>query len=74
MADSIYRRIAGDLREEIKSGRLGPGHQLPAERLVREQLAASWNPIRNAIRPLSTLGLTEARPQRGGLTQRGAVP
>jgi DNA-binding FadR family transcriptional regulator len=73
VADLMYRRIAGDLREEIES-RLGPGHQLPAERLVSEQFAASRNPIRDAIEPIGTLGLGGTRPQRGGLTQRGAVP
>jgi DNA-binding FadR family transcriptional regulator len=74
VADSMHRRIAGDLREEIESARLGPGRQPPADGLVREQFAAWRNSIRDAIELLSTVELARTRPRRGGLTQRGAVP
>lgn len=65
VADPMYRRIADDLREEIESGRLGPGHQLPTEGQLGKQFVASRNTIRDAIKSLSTLGLVETRPGQG---------
>lgn len=65
MADPLYRRIADDLRQEIESGRLPPGGQLPTEPDLSKQFNASRNTIRDAVKSLVTLGLVETRPGQG---------
>jgi len=61
----LYRRIADDLEEQISSGRLAGGSQLPTEAKLRDQYDASRNTIRDAIQRLTSLGLIEARQGKG---------
>lgn len=71
MADPMYRRIADELRQEIESGVLGPGAQLPTELELRERFDASRNTIRDAVKSVISLGLVETRPGQGTfVTQR----
>ena len=49
----MYQQIAEDLREQIESGALEPGAQLPTELHLRERYAASRNTIRDAIKRLT---------------------
>jgi GntR family transcriptional regulator len=71
MTDPMYRQIADDLRQEIESGRLGPGSQLPTELELRERFDASRDTVRDAIKCLISLGLVETRPGQGRfVTQR----
>ena len=65
MANPMYRQIAEDLREQIDSGTLTPGQQLPTELELREQYSASRNTVRDAIKWLINLGLVETRPGQG---------
>ena len=65
MPDSMYRRIAEDLRQKIESGALGHGSQLPTELELRERYDASRNTVRDAIKWLITRGLVEIRPGQG---------
>lgn len=65
MASPMYRQIAEDLREQIESGTLRPGSQLPTELSLREQYNASRNTVRDAIKWLMNLGLVETRPGQG---------
>jgi GntR family transcriptional regulator len=65
MPDAMYRQIAEDLRQEIESGQLRPGSQLPTELELRERYDASRNTIRDAIRLLTTRGLIQTRPGQG---------
>ena len=65
MVDPMYRQIAEDLREQIESGSLRSGQQLPTEIELRERYEASRNTIRDAIRWLTIRGLTETRPGQG---------
>lgn len=65
MAQPLYRQIAEDLRDQIESGRLAPGTQLPTEDDFRTQYGASRNTIREAIKSLVTRGLVETRPGQG---------
>jgi GntR family transcriptional regulator len=65
VANPMYRQIAEDLREQIESGRLEPGQQLPTELELRERYAASRNTVRDAIKWLINLGLVETRPGQG---------
>jgi GntR family transcriptional regulator len=65
MAPPMYHQIADDLREQIESGKLAPGAQLPTELDLREEHGASRNTIRDAIKRLISLGLVETRPGQG---------
>jgi GntR family transcriptional regulator len=61
----MYRQIADGLREQIESGGLQPGEQLPTELELRERYSASRNTVRDAIKWLMNLGLVETRPGQG---------
>jgi len=74
MSRPMYRIIAEDLREQIETGALEPGAQLPTETKLRETYGASRNTIRNAIKWLTQLGLTETRPGQGTFVTRKLEP
>jgi GntR family transcriptional regulator len=61
VADAKYKRIADDLRQQITSGELKPGSQLPTEPNLAEAKHASRSTIRQAINVLSNEGLVETR-------------
>jgi GntR family transcriptional regulator len=65
MGSPMYRQIAEDLRAQIESGRLKPGHQLQTELELREHYGASRNTVRDAIKWLTNLGLVETKPGQG---------
>jgi GntR family transcriptional regulator len=65
MANPMYRQIAEDLRQQIESGALAPGSQIPTELELRDRYNASRNTIRDAIKWLTSLGLVETRPGQG---------
>jgi len=58
---AIYRQIAEDLREQILTGKLGPGSQLPTEPNLANEYRASRSTIRLAISMLIHEGLVETR-------------
>jgi GntR family transcriptional regulator len=74
MADPIYRRIADQLRQEIESGEMRRGSQLPTELQLRERFDASRNTVRDAIKTLIALGLVETRPGQGTFVTRKIDP
>lgn len=65
MAEPMYHQIASELRDQIESGVLEPGSQLPTELDLREKFQASRNTIRDAIKRLTALGLVETRAGQG---------
>jgi DNA-binding GntR family transcriptional regulator len=65
MANPMYRQIAEDLRQQIESGTLASGNQLPTELELRDRYNASRNTIRDAIKWLTNLSLVETRPGQG---------
>ncbi len=65
MANPMYRQIAEELRQQIESGDLSRGSQLPTELVLRERYNASRNTVRDAIKWLINLGLVETRPGQG---------
>jgi DNA-binding GntR family transcriptional regulator len=65
MAQPLYLRIADELEEQIRSGGLPPGSQLPTEDDLRDKYRASRNTIRDAIKRLVGQGLVETRPGQG---------
>ncbi len=65
MPDPRYRQIAESLRQQIESGQLGPGAQLPTELELRELYDSSRNTVRDAVKWLITRGLVETKPGQG---------
>jgi len=74
MANPMYRQIAEDLRQQIESGWLQPGQQLPTEFELRERFAASRNTVRDAIKWLTNLGLVETKPGQGTFVVQAIDP
>jgi GntR family transcriptional regulator len=65
MPDPKYRQVADDLRDQIESGELSPGAQLPPEPELIEHYQVSRNTIRDALRLLATRRLIDTQPGRG---------
>src|SRR6202044_217740 len=65
MPQPLYLQIADELEEQIRSGALSPGSQLPTEDDLRNKYRASRNTIRDAIKRLVGQGLVETRPGQG---------
>jgi GntR family transcriptional regulator len=63
--EPMYVQIAEDLRNQIESGGLERGSQLPTELELRAQYNASRNTVRDAIKRLISQGLVETRPGQG---------
>ena len=73
MAGAKYRQIADNLREQISSGVLQPGEQLPTEPRLAESFDASRSTIRLAIGMLTTNGLIETRQGMGTFVRQPAA-
>ena len=74
MAGAKYRQIADNLREQISSGALRPGDQLPTEPQLAVSYEASRSTIRLAIGVLTTNGLVETRQGMGTFVRQPAAP
>lgn len=57
----VYHEIVEQIRSLIAAGRIKPGDRLPPERELAELFKASRNSVRDAIRVLEQMGLTESR-------------
>jgi Bacterial regulatory proteins, gntR family/Recombination endonuclease VII len=60
-----YKLIADEIREQIQSGSLAPGAQLPAKRVLAEQYAAGASAVDMALVVLRSAGLIEGRQGKG---------
>lgn len=60
-----FRRLADELREEIASGRLPVGSQLPSMSQLREQHQVSSTVVRDALGELRREGLVEGQQGKG---------
>jgi GntR family transcriptional regulator len=65
VSQPLYLQIADDLEEQIKSGDLPGGSQLPTEKNLLEAYGASRNTVRQAIDRLAGKGLIETRAGKG---------
>jgi GntR family transcriptional regulator len=74
MMEPIYWRIAQDLREQIESGSLSPGQQLPTEMELQGRYRASRNTVRDGIKWLTGRGLVRTRPGQGTFVADQVVP
>ena len=74
----LYRKIAEDLRGQIKTGELAPGDRLKSEAELMEEYGqdgkASRNTVRDAIRLLVGRGLVETRAGQGTFVVKKTQP
>jgi GntR family transcriptional regulator len=74
MAEPMYRMIAQELLDQIESGTLQPGDQIPTELALREEYSASRNTIRDALKLLASRDLVETRPGQGTFVKENVEP
>lgn len=67
---ALYRQIADLLREDIQSGRLAEGAQVPSERALMDAYGAARGTIRQALAQLRSEGLISTEHGRGGFVRR----
>ncbi|MGH2409347.1 MAG: FadR/GntR family transcriptional regulator, partial [Chloroflexota bacterium] len=65
----LYKQIVIQLQQDILSGRLAPGHRLPAERDLATQYGVSRASVREALSALESRGFIQSR-QGGGTIVR----
>jgi len=61
----LYEGVVNQIFDLIASGQLGPGHQLPSERPLAQQLGVSRNVLREAVRALELRGIVISVPGGG---------
>lgn len=74
MAEPMYRQIAEDLRNKIKSAKIERGARLPTEIELMGEYNASRNTVRDAIKFLASLRLVETRPGQGTYVVDTIIP
>jgi DNA-binding FadR family transcriptional regulator len=62
---SKTQKIINDLTEQIESGELAPGDQLPSTAELRAQYGVSITVVRGAVNWLKAKGLVEGHPGLG---------
>lgn len=72
-SDPLYRRIAAELRESIRSGELPPGGQLPTEQELGRRYDVSRNTVRLALGMLTNEGAIASTPGRGTFVREHVV-
>jgi len=71
--ERLYQEIVDQIQQQILSGALKPGDQIPAERDLAERFGVSRTAVREAIKSLKKAGLIETQPYRSiFLTDKGA--
>ena len=70
----MYRRIAQELRHQIKTGVYGPGRRLPTELELTRRYGASRNTVRDAIKWLTANRLVDTRPGQGTFVRNPITP
>jgi GntR family transcriptional regulator len=66
----VYLQIADRMREAIASGTLGPGAQLPSERVLMDQFNTARGTVRQAIAVVKAEGLVDTEHGRGAFVRR----
>jgi GntR family transcriptional regulator len=61
----IYLQIVNQVKYLVAAGRLAPGEELPAIRVLAEQLEVNPNTVARAYRELETAGVVEKRRTAG---------
>jgi GntR family transcriptional regulator, transcriptional repressor for pyruvate dehydrogenase complex len=69
-----HERIAGQIGEQIRDGRLVRGQKLPTEREMSERFGVGRGVIREAVRMLDAMGLVESRQGSGIYVRNNPIP
>ena len=70
----IYLQIVNQVKYLVASGRLQPGEELPAIRVLAEQLVVNPNTVARAYRELEIAGVVEKRRTAGTYVSDGGSP
>lgn len=70
-AQTFTAQAKQQILDLIRSGRLGPGDKLPAERELSSRLGISRTCTREAIQSLAATGVIEIQPGRGAFVRTG---
>ena len=71
--EPVFRQIAQDLREAIRSGRVAPGDQVPSESQLMERFGVARMTVRQALAELRSEGLLVAEQGRGVFVRKRPV-
>jgi DNA-binding transcriptional MocR family regulator len=63
--DFLYKRLAADIKGQIKRGELRAGEKLPSLRNLQKKLGLSLNTVYQAYMELETEGLVDVQPKSG---------
>jgi GntR family transcriptional regulator len=70
----IYAQIVNQVKYLVASGRLAPGEELPAIRVLAEQLTVNPNTVARAYRELEVAGVVEKRRTAGTYVSDAGSP
>lgn len=70
----IYLQIVNQVKYLVASGRLDPGEELPAIRVLAERLAVNPNTVARAYRELEVAGVVEKRRTSGTYVSDAGSP
>jgi DNA-binding transcriptional regulator YhcF (GntR family) len=70
----IYLQIVNQVKYLVASGRLAPGEELPAIRVLAEQLVVNPNTVARAYRELEIAGVVEKRRTAGTYVSGAGSP
>jgi len=67
----IYQQIVNQIKYQVASGRLTPGEELPAIRVLAERLVVNPNTVARAYRELEVAGVVTKRRATGTYVSAG---
>jgi GntR family transcriptional regulator len=70
----IYQQIVNQVKYLVAAGRLGPGEELPAIRVLAEQLEVNPNTVARAYRELEVAGIVTKRRTAGTYVSDAGSP
>ena len=70
----IYLQIVSQVKYLVASGRLDPGEEMPAIRVLAERLAVNPNTVARAYRELEVAGIVEKRRTTGTFVSAAGSP